>query len=87
MLSHCLIHHPPYHHDHSCLLSQSINRHAAASPPAFLRFTPIAKIPPHPLDPLPVPRVPFVSQVCQLAIMMAYAAVATLSQHNMPIAI
>ncbi len=44
--------------------------HAVAFPPPLPRFSPIAKIPPHPLDLLPVPRVLFVSQACPLAIMM-----------------
>jgi hypothetical protein len=38
------------------------------------RFSPIAKITLYHLNPLPVPRIPFVSQICQLAIMMTPAA-------------
>ncbi len=48
--------------------------HAAAFPPPLPRFSPITKRPPHHLDPLPVPRVPFMSQVCQLAIVITPAA-------------
>lgn len=46
----------------------------AALPPPLPHFSPIAKIPPHHLTLLPVPRVPFMSQVCQLAMMMTHAA-------------
>lgn len=71
--SHRLLHHPPQQNTAS-FLAQPIDCPAAAFPPPLLRFRPIGVIPPHHLAPLPVPRVPFVSQVCQLAIMMAHAA-------------
>ncbi len=68
-----ILHHPPHHHP-SSFLPRPIPHPAAAFPPPLLRFSPVLKIPPHHPTLLPVPRVPFMSPVCQLAMMMAPAA-------------
>ncbi len=78
-VSHRLTYHPPNHHALPLL-----PRPAAALPPPLPRFSPTAinTVRTH-LDLLPVPRVPFVSQVCQLAIVITHAAATdSLYHHN-----